>query len=111
MVNRTQQAIEVLSAGGFFRKALETQYRGGEKFAYRLHDATGAIIKGVGFVTFTELESQLMTRDCARSSVWPTEWVLRKAGAPIVEQPLPLLGKTGDGHEIRVLPDGTLASA
>jgi hypothetical protein len=37
--SRAQKALEVLKAGGKFRKALETQFKGGEKFAMRLRDA------------------------------------------------------------------------
>ena len=77
MNRRTEQALQTLKAGGFFRQQLETQYRGGEKFTTRLRDAAGQVVKGVGFKTFYELEAQLCTRDCPRSTVWPTEWVLR----------------------------------
>lgn len=80
MTPRAEKALEVLRNGGYFRRALETQSRGGEKFAYRLRDKTGAIVKGIGFATYNELDKagMLSYRPCARSSVWPTEWVLRE---------------------------------
>jgi hypothetical protein len=77
---RAEQALKVLEAGGKFRKALETQYRGGEKFVTRLRDAKGQIVKGVGYQTFQELiaarKLAYVHPDDARSSVWPQEWVL-----------------------------------
>lgn len=79
-MTQQQKALEVLAAGGYFRKQLETQYRGGEKFVTRLRYASGTIVKGVGIKTFFELESagKLQWRECASSSVWPSEWVLRE---------------------------------
>lgn len=77
---RAEQALEVLKAGGKFRKALETQYRGGEKFAMHLYDAGGKVVKGFGFQTFYELiDAKKLTYVHpydARSSAWPQEWFL-----------------------------------
>lgn len=81
MDKRTQQAIEVLKNGGFFRRQLETQYRGGEKFVYRLRDANGSVVKGFGFQTFTKLQSQLIRKECSSGSTWPSEWKLLEAVA------------------------------
>lgn len=82
--SRAQQAVEVLKAGGKFRKALETQYRGGEKFQMRLRDAQGRVVKGFGFQTFYELvDARLLAYVHAHdsvSSVWPQEWVLCAEG-------------------------------
>jgi len=79
MSARTEKALEVLEAGGYFRKALETQYKGGEKFMMRLRDSTGAVVKGVGFQTFFELKDlgKLQYRECVRSSAYPEEYVLK----------------------------------
>ncbi len=80
MNKRTELAIEILKNGGYFRKQLETQYRGGEKFHTRLRNADRQIVKGVGFQTWAELEDSgmLQRRECLSSSVWPEEWVLRE---------------------------------
>ena len=80
-MSRTEQALEVLKSGGFFRKQLETQYRGGEKFVTRLRDNSGHVVKGVGIKTFFELEDAgcLSHRPCLSSSTWPSEYVLREA--------------------------------
>lgn len=76
MNKRTQTAIEVLKAGGYFRKQLETKFNGREQFVYRLRDARGQVVKGIGFKTFCELEATLIRKECERSSVWPQEWEL-----------------------------------
>jgi hypothetical protein len=77
---RAEQALKVLEAGGKFRKALETQYRGGEKFVTRLRDAQGQIVKGVGYQTFQELitagKLAYQRPYDAVGSAWPQEWVL-----------------------------------
>ena len=72
---RATKAIEILKAGGYFRKALETQYRGGEKFTTRLRYHNGQVAKGFGFQTEAELSKAgwLQRKDCAQSSTWPTE--------------------------------------
>jgi hypothetical protein len=79
MSARTEKALAVLKAGGYFRKALETQYKGGEKFMMRLRDSTGAVVKGVGFQTFFELKDlgMLERRECVRSSAYPEEYALK----------------------------------
>lgn len=75
-MSRTDTAIQTLVAGGYFRKQLETQWKGGEKFVTRLRDRAGHVVKGVGIKTFFELQDagKLQHRDCASSSVWPQEW-------------------------------------
>jgi hypothetical protein len=80
MSARGRKALKVLRQGGCFRMALETQPRGGEKFAYRLRNAEGLVVKGCGFATQRELEKAgvLQTRPVPTSSLWPTEWVLIK---------------------------------
>lgn len=75
-MTKTEKALEVLKAGGYFRKALETQYRGGEKFEMRLRNAQGEVVKGFGYATFYALEKSLKNRACQSSSVWPQEWEL-----------------------------------
>lgn len=77
MAPRAIKAMAVLTTGGYWRKQLETQYRGNEQFVYRLHDKAGSVVKGVGFQTFCEMEKLLTTRSCPSSTVWPMEWVLR----------------------------------
>jgi hypothetical protein len=78
--SRGQKALEILKAGGKFRKALETQFKGGEKFAMRLRDAQGQIVKGIGFQTFYELvDAKVLSYHRPHDSVssaWPQEWVL-----------------------------------
>jgi hypothetical protein len=85
MKARTLKAIEVLKAGGYFREALETQHRGGEKFTVRLRNAEGKVVPGFGFATRQELmkAEMLEWRESARSSTWPTEHVLKKAWMPM----------------------------
>jgi len=78
---RTQLALNTLKAGGYFRKQLETQYNGREQFVMRLRNAQGQCVKGVGFKTFLELESQLIRKECERSSVWAQEWKLNEVVA------------------------------
>lgn len=77
---RAEKAVEILKAGGYFRKALETQYKGGDKFMMRLRNAKGQVVKGYGFQTFFELQdaSMLAWRECASSSAWPEEYQLKK---------------------------------
>jgi hypothetical protein len=79
-MSRKDMAIATLDAGGYFRKALETGYRGAEKFEMRLRTASGSIVKGVGFKTFLELKDAdlLKSRPCAKSSTWASEWILNK---------------------------------
>jgi hypothetical protein len=76
---RAEKAVEILKAGGYFRKQLETQYRGGEKFQMRLRDAQHQIVKGFGFQTYFELTDaqMLQWRECVRSSAYPEEYVIR----------------------------------
>jgi hypothetical protein len=78
---RTVLALEVLQAGGFFRTALERAWNGGEKFKTRLRTAKGNVVPGIGPAQFRKLESAglLVQRECAKSSTWPTEFVLREA--------------------------------
>jgi len=78
MKAKAQKALEVLEAGGYWRKQLETQWRGGEKFVTRLRSAEGRVVPGFGFKTFCEHEDAglLFQRDCPASSTWPQEWAL-----------------------------------
>lgn len=78
MNTKAQKALGILKAGGYWRKQLETSYRGGEKFKTRLRDAQGSIVKGFGIKTFYEHEDAgvLTYKECASSSVWPQEWKL-----------------------------------
>lgn len=77
---RGMRAYEALQAGGYFRKQLESQYRGGEKFETRLHDASGQVVPGIGYKTWAELSDAglLASRPVPRSTVWPSEWGLRE---------------------------------
>ncbi len=79
MTKREAMAVEVLRAGGYFRKALERSWQGGEKFVTRLRTANGQVVKGVGASTRIAMEKagMLVRRECARSSVWPEEWSLK----------------------------------
>jgi hypothetical protein len=76
---RAQQAVELMKEGAYWRNQLETQYRGGEKFKTRLYK-NGHAIRGFGFQTHNEMEKAglLQWRECAKSSVWPTEWTLKE---------------------------------
>ncbi len=78
MTTRETKAIEVLRAGGYFRKALERHYFGGEKFATHLYDSNRRRVAGIGVTTKMALEKagKLASRPCAPSSVWPEEWVI-----------------------------------
>ena len=79
---RAQSAIELMKDGAYWRKQLETQFRGGEKFKTRLYKS-GYPIKGFGFQTYNEMERAglLQWRECPSSSVWPTEWTLKEVAA------------------------------
>jgi hypothetical protein len=83
MTKREEAALEVLRSGGYFRKQLETTYRGHEQFVVRLRSANGAVVSGVGAATLHQLEAAglLRSRECASSSVWPQEWALAGQGA------------------------------
>lgn len=76
---KARTAVEMMKAGAYWRKALETGWRGREMFETRLRFAGTGVVRGFGFKTWAELEaaSLLTTRECAKSSTWPTEWVLR----------------------------------
>ena len=80
MNKRFETALEVLREGGYFRKALETNYHGVEKFVTRLYTADNKVVKGVSIKTFFELEDKglLKFRPTPASSVWPTEHVLKE---------------------------------
>jgi hypothetical protein len=77
---REAVAVEVLQAGGYFRKALEQTYMG-EKFCVRLRTATGGVVKGVGFATLEKFlqEGKLVRREVPRSSAWGQEWGWKEA--------------------------------
>lgn len=79
MSKRNETAIEVLKNGGFFRKALERNYHGGETFVTRLRDAQGRVVKGVGCKTLWELQDAglIQSRPCCSGSTFPQEWELR----------------------------------
>jgi len=84
MTSRTETALQVLAAGGYFRKQLENHYHGGEKFKLRLRNVDGSVVKGIGSKTFYELQDagKLVKRPCATSSVWPEEWTLKAKDGP-----------------------------
>ena len=74
------RALQVLQAGGKFRKQLESGFRGREQFQTRLFAADGFRIGGIGFKTFLELRDanfliSIRPYD-SRSSAWPEEWIL-----------------------------------
>lgn len=77
---RGMRAHAVLQSGGYFRKQLQSQYRGGEKFETRLHFASGQVVPGIGYKTWAELSDAglLDSRPVPRSTVWPSEWGLRE---------------------------------
>ena len=76
-MSKIETAMEVLKNGGYFRKALKTDsYTHREMFHTQLRDASGQVVRGIGFQTFVKLESKLQSRECAVSSSWPQEWVL-----------------------------------
>jgi hypothetical protein len=76
---RKQKALEVLREGGYFRSELETQWKGGEKFEYRLRDKDGHVVKGIGYQTYKELENEGLLKwiESPKSSTWPTTYILR----------------------------------
>lgn len=80
---RARKALDVLAAGGFFRKALETSFRGGEQFVVRLHPAGSGgwrsqAVRGFGFQTLHELQAAglVSRRDCFVGSTFAQEWQL-----------------------------------
>lgn len=85
--NRAIQALEVLRAGGKFRKALETQRFPvrREVFETRLLDSSGRVVAGVGVKTRMEMEEHGLIRyqhpHDARSSAWPEEWIINEPAA------------------------------
>lgn len=101
---RVRKALEVLEAGGYFRKQLE-QDRFGEKFKVRLHDASGRVVPGIGAVTQIALEEagRLRKRDVAPSSVYPTEWVLAKE-EPAVEPAIAVMEQPMSAYEMSTFP-------
>jgi hypothetical protein len=52
---RAQKALTVLLSGGYFVERLERNYLGHMKFVTRLHDAAGAVVRGIGGQTRREL--------------------------------------------------------
>lgn len=79
---RAEKAWGILDDGGFFRHALEmNRYTGREQFQTRLYDNNRQIVKGIGIKTRFELEDAglLQTRECPKSSTWPTEYVARRS--------------------------------
>jgi hypothetical protein len=78
MSKREKVALEILQAGGYFRKQLERGYFGREQYTCRLYTAEKCLVKGVGFQTFFKFEKArlLKWRPTEMSSVWPEEWVL-----------------------------------
>lgn len=75
-MTKTTKALETLKTGGYFRKALESSYKGGEKFATRLYTMSGEVVKGIGAVTFYNLldAGNLKARECVSSSAYAQEW-------------------------------------
>ena len=78
--SRAKRALDVLKAGGYFRKQLERGFRGREQFQTRLRAADRSVIPGIGFSTLEELKQAGLVRwrDCPSSSIWPEEYELRK---------------------------------
>lgn len=79
LTKRGEKALTILKDGGYFRKALERHYLGGEKFHVRLRNSKGQVVKGIGELTYYELKDAglLQWRECAKSSVWPEEYILK----------------------------------
>lgn len=77
---RATEALAIMQEGGYWRKALETSFIGGEKFETRLRYANGGIATGVGFKTFTEMQDAglLQRREVPKSTVYAEEWGLRE---------------------------------
>ena len=76
---RAKTCEGLMMQGAYWRRQLETHYKGGEKFTYRLKSFNGHIIPGFSFQTWNELEAagKLAHKECSSSSVWPTEWALK----------------------------------
>lgn len=75
-MTRFEQAIHVLIAGGYWRRALERSYHGGEVFVMRLRAADGSRVHGIGPAVFHKMDAAglLERRECLSSSTWPQEW-------------------------------------
>jgi hypothetical protein len=71
-------AMEVLQSGGYFRRALERAWQGGEKFKTRLYRADLTVVPGVSGATLNKLRAAgvVVYRSCTPSSTWPEEFVL-----------------------------------
>lgn len=78
LTKRAEMAMFILTDGGYFRRALETDsYTRREQFKTRLYTCGRQVVKNIGYQTYAELEAAglLRRRDCAPSSLWPTEYV------------------------------------
>lgn len=75
---RALACVDLMKTGAYWRYALETQFRGGEKFTPRLR-VKGQVVPGYGMKTFFEMKDAdlFVQRDCPRSSTWPQEYVLK----------------------------------
>ena len=51
MNKRTQLALETLRNGGYFKRALEANFRGHMKFVTRLYESRGFVVTGCGAAT------------------------------------------------------------
>ncbi len=74
---RAVACVSLMKEGAYWRHALESSYRGGEKFHHRLK-LKGFVVSGFGSKTFFELEKAglLKWMECPKSSTWPSEYIL-----------------------------------
>lgn len=82
---RDAAALETLSNGGFFRYALERNYRGIEKFTARLFAGFRRPVKGVGYATLRAFEADglIVRRECFVGSAWAQEWEMEPTVAAL----------------------------
>ena len=75
--SKARQVVEVCKAGGFARYALETQWRGGEKFETRVFDSQRQRVAGLGYKAVHDAIALgfLESRPVPRGSTWAQEWV------------------------------------
>ena len=74
---RAQRVLDVCKAGGKVRYALESSYRGGEKFQTRVYDASGFVVPGLGYKSAAACIARglLKSSPCSSSSAYASEYV------------------------------------
>ena len=96
---KAKRALAILKEGGFFRKMLHTQYRGGEKFETHFHEKNGGIVPGIGIKTYFELDDAgyLISRSgIPRGTDFRSEYLLWENGPGMRQEMSPASTRPGD---------------